>query len=238
MKALHMKTQAELETDFQGRTVTLVGGATGLRGSLKCEARAVEGSEAAMDFIASDETLDRYDEVIKVDGWDLAAFKSNPVVVDCHDYSSITRILGKSPDIHVANGQLVNRVEFCLENPMGALAWKMAKGGFISSQSVGFIPIEWQTGKNVDQPSRTYTKQELLEVSLVVVPANPSATIGLALKSGAVDRADLRDLADFLKEFCSAKADPEAMASASGAGVFDAQVLRLARDLSQVLRRA
>jgi len=230
--------KAELENLFGARLVTLTTGALGLRGGLKCDAKAIEGDAPIMEFIASDETLDRYDEVVKVDGWELGAFKTNPVIVDCHDYSSITRILGRSPEIAVREGKLVNRVEFCLDNPMGALAWKMAKGGFIKSQSVGFIPKEWTNGKNNDQPARTYTKQELLEVSLVVVPANPGATIGLALKSGAIERSDLRDLADYLKEFCSAKADPEAKASASGAGVIDAQVLRMAREISQVLTRA
>lgn len=229
-------SHTELEKQFGERAVKLVNGQIGLRGGLRCEAKAVEGVEAAMDFIASDETLDRYDEVVKVDGWDLKAFKANPVIVDCHDYSSITRILGKSPEITVRDGKLINRVEFCLDNPMGNLAWKMAKGGFIKSESVGFIPHEWQNGKNSDQPARTYTKQELLEVSLVVVPANPGATIGLALKSGAIERADLRDLAECLKEFCSEKADPGASASASGAGVIDARVLQLARDVSVLLK--
>lgn len=232
MSAQHLN----LEESFGARAVTLFNGQAGLRGGLKCEARAVEGDAPVMEFIASDETLDRYDEVVKVDGWDLKAFKANPVIVDCHDYSSITRILGRSPEIGVRDGKLVNRVEFCLDNPMGALAFKMAKGGFIKSQSVGFIPHEWTNGKNSDQPARTYTKQELLEVSLVVVPANPGATIGLALKSGAVERADLRDLRDYLKEFCSEKADPDALASASGAGVFDARVLQLARDVSVLLK--
>ncbi len=73
---------------------------------------------------------------------------------------------------------------------MGNLAYKMAKGGFIKSQSVGFIPIEWTNGNDKDAPDRTYTKCELLEISLVVVPANPGATIGLALKSGAINARD------------------------------------------------
>lgn len=194
---------AKLLTEFGSRLVTLNTGAQGLRGGLRCEVKdAGEEGEPVMDFIASDETVDRYNEVIKVDAWQTANFMANPVIPDCHDYSSIARILGRARSIGVAEGKLVNRVEFALDNPLGNLAYKMAKGGFIKSQSVGFIPLEWTNGTK-DEPARTYTQCELLEISLVVVPANPGATIGLALKSQAIEKRDLSDLYEFLKQFCS-----------------------------------
>lgn len=227
-------------TEFGTRLVTLNTGAQGLRGGLRCEVRDAadgDGDMPMMDFIASDETMDRYNEVISIDGWQLDNFRANPVIPDCHDYSSIARILGIATNINVSDDKkLVNRVKFCTDNPMGNLAYKMAKGGFIKSQSVGFIPLEWTNGNGKDEPSRKYTKQELLEVSLVVVPVNPGATVGLALKSGALERRDLRDLADFLKEFCSDEAAPGGQAGASAARSFDAQLLQLARSLNQVLR--
>lgn len=186
-------------TEFGERVVTLNTGAQGLRGGLKCTVKEVTGEAAVMDFIGSDNSIDRYNEVIQQDGWQLDAFKANPVIPDCHDYSSISKILGRAQSVGVADGKLVNRVEFCTDNPMGNLAYKMTKGGFIKSQSVGFIPLEWENGKGNDQPDRTYLKQELLEISLVVVPANPGATIGLALKSGAVEKADVKDVIEFLQ---------------------------------------
>ncbi|MEN6533040.1 MAG: HK97 family phage prohead protease [Bryobacteraceae bacterium] len=190
-------------TEFGSRLVTLNTGAQGLRGGLKCTVKEVEGDAPVMDFIASDETLDRYNEVIKLDGWQLDNFRANPVIPDCHDYSSITKILGRSPRIEVQGAKLVNRIEFCLVNPIGNLAYKMARAGFLKSESVGFIPLEWATGNAKDQPDRTYTKAELVEVSLVVVPANPGATIGMALKSGAITKNDISDLRDFLEETCA-----------------------------------
>ena len=233
-----MKTYDQLLKEFGARICTLNTGAHGLRGGMKCSVKQV-GDDAVMDFIGSDGSVDRYNEVIDQKGWQLENFRRNPVIPDCHDYSSIAKILGRAQSVDVVNDQLVNRVEFCTDNPMGLLAFKMAKGGFIKSQSVGFIPVEWSNGMGQDQPSRTYSQCELLEISLVVVPANPGATVGLALKSGAIERADIKAVLEHLKQFCSEeKPDPAASGSASGAGVHDARLLQIARGFHEVLKRA
>jgi HK97 family phage prohead protease len=233
-----MNTNEHELKDLGERLVKLHSGAFGLRAGLRFDVKAVDGEAPCMEFIGSDDTVDRYNEVIEPKGWQLENFRANPVIPDCHDYSSVAKILGRATSVEVKNGKLMNRVEFCVDNPLGALAFKMAKGGFIKSQSVGFIPLEWTNGIGKDQPTRTYTKCELLEISLVVVPANPGATLGLALKSGAIERGDLSAVADFFKQFCSDTADPDAKARASSAGVLDAQLLQVARGIQQVLKRA
>jgi len=226
------------EKEFGKRLVTLNTGKLGLRGGLRMTVKEVDGDEdePVLDFIASDNSLDRYNEVIDQNGWMLDNFRANPVIPDSHDYSSVARILGRALSMNVVDGRLVDRVEFCMDNPLGAMAYKMAKGGFIKSQSVGFMPLEWENGVGKDQPARIYTKQELLEISLVAIPANPGATVGLALKSGAIERGDLREAYEFLKQFCNEPAigghDTGALASANN----DAQLLQLARSISEVLK--
>ena len=228
-----MKTLSKQE--FGDRLVTLNTGATGLRAGLHFNVKEVAGAVAQMDFIGSDATVDRYNEVIDPGAWgDLKNFRANPVIPDCHDYSSVAKILGRAVSVEVRDGKLCDRVEFCLDNPLGNLAFKMARGGFLNSQSVGFIPEDWKAG-NAGEPDRTYTKVELLEISMVVVPANPGATIGLALKSGAIEKCDLRDLADFLKQFCGKETDPDAPGGTSGAGVPDVRLLQSARSLRRVI---
>ena len=186
------------------------GGGHGLRSALSVTVIPVADAPAeVMDFIASDETVDRY--------------RQNPVVVDSHDYSSIARILGRSETTEVRDGRLVNRVRFALENPLGRLARDLAAGGFIRSQSVGFIPVEWEDGNpERGEPRRRYTASELVEISLVAVPANPGATIGAALKSGATSLATVRSAADQLRELlCSF--DPLAPTAAIAAAHFGPQ---------------
>lgn len=258
-----MKTLLELQKEFGARLVQLNGGQHGLRGGIHCNVTRVtvkdlttdqfasiktgapmedeNGDLPCMDFISSDNTLDRYEEVINQDGWELDNFCANPVVPDCHDYSSVMKILARdllSKAEQVQDGKLRCRAFFALDNPLGNLAWKMSRGGFIKSQSVGFIPYEWANGSKPGEPCRTYNKQELLEKSLVVVPANPGATIGLAMKSGAIQRGDVLNVVDFLKQFCSdEKPDPEGKGSASSAGFHDAQLLQMARSLKHVLTK-
>jgi len=226
-----------LSEEFGNRLIALHTGDAGLRGGLTIEVKNVDAKQNTLRFIGSDGSVDRYHEVIDQKGWNLTNFKRNPVIPDCHDYSSIVKILGRAAHIEVnKDGQLVNDVEFCVENPLGNLAFKMAAGGFIKSQSVGFIPLEWTNGKTKDDPARTYTKAELLEISMVVVPANPGATLGLALKQGFVARGDLAAVADLLKNFCSAT-EPAPPVSPSGAGLHDGHLLNLARELRGILRR-
>lgn len=223
----------DLQKEFGERLVNLSTGSKGLRGQLKVEVKAA--GEHELDFVASDETLDRYEEVVKLDGWELKNYRANPVVLDSHNYWSVASILGNSTRLDITEGKLTNRVRFAMDNPLGAIAYKMAKAGFIKSESVGFIPLEWTNGVGQNEPRRTYLKQELLEISLVSVPANPGATIEASLKSGAVTRGDVKELYRFLKQF-SADAPVDSGAKASALDV--AQLLKQAQEVAGVLRRA
>lgn len=225
-----------LETEFGKRLTTLRDGRKGLRAGLTCDVKT-HGDEPVLDFIASDETVDRYNEVIELDGWQLDNYRRNPVVLDSHDYYSIGSVLGRSDEVKIEEGKLRNRVRFALDNPMGNMAYKMARGGFIKSESVGFIPIEWVRGNEAaGEPYRTFKKQELLEVSLVAVPANPGATVGLALRSGVIERDDLKALAEFLKRFCSDEAEPNRDPGARAVGFDGAQLRQLTEQYYESIR--
>lgn len=228
------------QESFGDRLVTLCDGRLGLRGAIHCEVRQpgdMPDDMPMMDFIASDNSVDRYGESIDQNGWQLDNFRKNPVVPDSHDYSSVSKILGRATNVQVRDGRLTNRVEFAIVNPLGNLAYKMAQGGFIKSQSVGFIPLEWENGLGADQPARTYKKQELLEISLVAVPANPGATIGRMARSGALSRREIGELADYLKQFCSGPAATHDDSSNTGPGGNDVRLLHLARDLGALISK-
>lgn len=189
----------------------------------------LQSSSAILDFVASDETLDRYQEIITADGWKLDNYLRNPVFQNSHQYGDIIFTLGKAlvTDIRevplAANAAapqstrkaLFQRIEFAVDaNPMARIAYSLYRGGFLNTVSVGFMPLRWQdanaaTHPNADPSSagqtesatfrRRYLEQELLEVSAVAIPANPNALV-LGLKSGTLARSDLQDTLDLLHQ--------------------------------------
>src|SRR3989442_472204 len=49
-----------------------------------------------LDFRSSDQTLDRYQEIITVAGWRLENYRKNPVIQNAHSYCSLADTIGKS----------------------------------------------------------------------------------------------------------------------------------------------
>ena len=193
-----------MTTELKSRLVPLSDGRPGLRGSIHVEASdpgsaGVPAGEPVLDFRSSDETLDRYGEVIAASGWNLETYKRNPVFQNSHQYGDILFTLGKAVVTELRGGNLFQRIEFAVDaNPMARIAYNLYRGKFLTAVSVGFIPLRWEDGTEKTGYTRKYLEQELLEVSAVAIPANPNA-LALGLKSGAVEKADLQDLADLLR---------------------------------------
>jgi hypothetical protein len=261
----NMKTEISNQlTEFGARVVTLCDGRQGLRGGIQVEIREPNPStldpgpsSPILDFVASDETLDRYDEILVAGGWQLANYRRNPVFQNAHQYGDIIFTLGKALLTEVRGGKLYQRVEFATEiNPMARIAYGLYKGKFLNAVSVGFVPIRWENGDGSPRPSdgrgvrgegfrRRYLEQELLEVSAVGIPANPNA-LQMGLKAGAIQRADLRELLDLLSGLCSQTAQPDLCGSPAAANTDtsalgvpsnEAQLLQLARELKRLLLR-
>jgi HK97 family phage prohead protease len=157
--------------------------------------RGVVNPETGMrqfTFIASTEAVDREGDVIYADGWDLESFAKNPVILYGHDYRSFP--IGRAVGTEVVGGQLKVAVEFTPAdvNPAGYQAYKLVDAGFLNAVSVGFRPLKYIW--NDEHNGYDFQGQELLEISVVPVPANQEALLAAGLKSsGAID-ALLSDL--------------------------------------------
>src|SRR6266404_4740455 len=121
----------KLTAEFSDRLVSLCDGRTGLRGGIHVEVREVSNTVGSaspaqppvLEFTASDETLDRYDEIIVASGWQLENYQRNPVFQNAHKYGDIIFTLGKALITEVRAGRLFQRVEFATEvNPMARIA--------------------------------------------------------------------------------------------------------------------
>jgi HK97 family phage prohead protease len=115
------------------------------------------------------------DDIIMSDGWDLDAFKKNPIALFGHksDFP-----IGKWKNLRVENKQLKGHLELAPEgtSPRIDEIRKLIEADILRAVSVGFRPKE-HTQLDSQNPfsGLRFTKQELVETSLVSVPANPNA---------------------------------------------------------------
>lgn len=140
-------------------------GYTAFQATFVTKMEKAEDSENTFHAVLSDSLEDRHGDIVK-QKWDLKNFKRNPVLLDSHDYWSIEKIIGQWKTIKVEDDKLQGDIEFALFSPLGKLAHDLAKEGFLRALSAGFIPLEFGDKGEIK-------KSELLEGSMVSVPANP-----------------------------------------------------------------
>ena len=141
-------------------------------------ARFIEkaAGEAPMEFVLSEESEDRYGDVIVARGWQLENFKKNPIMLREHDH---TKVVGTWRNVRVEGKQLRGNPVFDTGGVLGAEAERQVKAGVMVAVSVGFRPLDYEVMDSGDKdsfrPAMKFKKAELLEVSLVPVPAHPNA---------------------------------------------------------------
>lgn len=185
-----------------------------VRRTIHPEVRVLDEKEGLVEYIASDETLDSYKEIIRAEGWRFNLFKKNSPFVDSHDYRSIDRLLGKVIEARIdrTKKRLVETVQWAKDaSELAALGWRLTAGGFLKAVSVGFWPVRYASAMDADWkkqlaalgldpasadlPRRIYLEQEQVELSACVLGANPSA-VALAYKAQCIGDNDL----DFLSK--------------------------------------
>jgi len=146
-------------------------------------------------FIGSDESIDRDGDTISIDGWDVGNYMKNPVVLFGHDPNSLPVATTISLTADKRTRQLLFDIKFptieeLATNPKTPsehalkvdAIYNMAKAGILNTVSVGFRGIDYdQTATG-----RAYKRQELMEISIVPIPANPNA-VAILRAAGASD---------------------------------------------------
>ena len=128
--------------------------------------------ERQIMVIASDPSLDRSKDVMNPAGCVLDNYLENPIVLANHDR---TQPIGTATPM-IRNNRVEAMVDFAPAgiSPKADEYCGLAKAGVLRAVSVGFDPIEFKPNKS---GGYDYDKWELMELSLVAVPANPGARI-------------------------------------------------------------
>jgi HK97 family phage prohead protease/HK97 family phage major capsid protein len=131
------------------------------------------GQVNGLEFVLSDETPDRMDDVIMADSWDLASFQKNPIALFNHNSNAP---IGKWTRVRVVDKQLRGHLELAPAGTSDRIdeIRKLIDAGILRAVSVGFRPKESKPRPESDY-GVFFTKAELVETSLVSVPANPNA---------------------------------------------------------------
>jgi hypothetical protein len=177
-----------------------------LRRTIHPVVKVLDAKQGLVEYVASDESIDSYREVIRASGWRFTNFAKNAPFVDSHDYSSIEKLLGKVVDFAVAGKSLVETVQWAKDagNKLADIGWRMTEGGFLKAVSVGFWPVKYITKAdntyaaqlkelNIEPMTEVrtiFTEQEQIELSAVVIGANPNA-LARSYKAGCLTDADL-----------------------------------------------
>jgi len=134
-----------------------------------------EGANSGMEFVLSDESPDRIGDVIMSDGWELRSFARNPIALFNHrsDWP-----IGRWANLRVEDKALRGKLALAPEgtSPRIDEIRKLVEAGILRAVSVGFRELEAeQLDTKNPWGGMKFKKQELMECSLVSVPANPNA---------------------------------------------------------------
>jgi HK97 family phage prohead protease len=146
--------------------------------------RAGDEDSRTVRFVLSDSSVDRVGDTIAASGWRLGPYKQNPVVLFCHDSNAPP--VGRMVNIFVSGDRLIGDVRFpdAATYEFGDQVFRLIKAGYINAGSVGFFPLKFSFAKEDDRPfGIDFQEQELLEFSVVPVPANANALVQAAVKS-------------------------------------------------------
>jgi HK97 family phage prohead protease len=200
--------------------------------SINLQLRSFDATARTVDCIASTDAIDSYGESVDQETWSLTRFVANPVVLFGHDAHALP--IGRASDVRVERGALRAKIHFAsaAANPLAEQCFQLVKEGALSAVSVGFVPGKVTTEKRGGDSVVVLSDNELHEISVVPLPANPDALmrskaadlrIGLAAAkrgTAGLDGSDpvVADLGDLvLREIASERNMARLNADAAGA---------------------
>ena len=126
-----------------------------------------------LTYVMSDETVDRMGDVIEAKGWRLENFVKNPIALFGHDH---TFIVGHWTNVKVQGGKLIGKLNLLPAGVSERLDEIRAavEAGVLRSVSVGFTADPDQV-ERMKTGGLRFRAADLMECSLVSVPANPNA---------------------------------------------------------------
>lgn len=162
--------------------------------------------ESPYQFVGSTEDPDREGDVIRLAGWDTSNYEKNPIVLYGHDYRNRFPVGTATVTKDEVGKRLLFDVTFSDAHEDARTVKALVDEGILKTVSVGFLAKQMNLIVNPETQQimgREFTETELLELSIVPIPANTNA-VRLALEKGLVTKDQLSafglaDIGELLK---------------------------------------
>ena len=157
--------------------------------------KSINAEARTIDFTCSTGTIDRYGEIVEPEAFrrSLPQFMQNPAFPFGHSYDASSGHLptvGYWKSLAIRNNSLVGTAWF-KPRGLGEECWQDYNDGVLRSVSVAFLTRAWEMRElvvdGVTQRVRVFTDVDLIEISAVLIPANPEVRLraaGFGLKFG------------------------------------------------------
>jgi len=132
-------------------------------------------SDAPILCCVSDGSVDRYNSIVKQDGWDLENHNRNPVVLWSHDH--YTPAIGRAQNTRIEKDRLLSELVFAARgaHALADTVQDLLRSGILNAVSASWIPKKWAYDE--ERGGYDYLENELIEWSPVNVPGNANALV-------------------------------------------------------------
>lgn len=150
--------------------------------------KAKKLDNGVLEGVIATDQLDRQGEVLDISGLDIKTYmRAGGPVLFGHDYTSLP--IGKALSIRKTTiegvKQLVGQFQLAVDvSPIAKQVYDLIVGGFLQGLSIGFIGKQW------DSENNTWTESEMIEFSVVPVPANASAMVTAKAQGNKIDAVE------------------------------------------------
>lgn len=142
--------------------------------------RAAKNDARSIDVIASTDAIDSYDEIVS-QKWDLSRYLANPVVLYSHESHELP--IGRAENVRVEDGKLLATLTIATGTERAEEVWNLVQQGMLKGVSVGFRPHTTRWEKRDGREVLVLDDNELLEISITPIPANPEALAQLRARA-------------------------------------------------------
>lgn len=135
----------------------------------KINSKIINLEDRIIEAVISTDRVDRDDDVIVQEGIDFTNYLNNPVVLLNHDLEGTP--IAKTINLRQVDGETIARMQFADSqvSPSSAFYFDLYANGYMNGFSAGLLNKRIEYRDDV----RVIVESELIEISLVVIPANP-----------------------------------------------------------------